>query len=130
MTPIVPPIHKREHGSEVLNLQHCLLYLILHQPGISNNDRKTLQRRLGPEMRDHTFGDATEELVGLWQAQVKKWPDYFDALPTEPVGTSLADRVKTLPLESNGRGNGDVDQITAEALNWILRDFGALPKKK
>jgi hypothetical protein len=129
MTPIVP-VHKGDHGSKVLNLQHGLLYLVLHQPGISDNNRKTLQRRLGPEIRAQTFGDATEELVGLWQAQLKNWPDYFDALPKEPVGASLADRVKTLPIESNGRGNGDVDKITAEALNWILRDFGALPKKK
>jgi hypothetical protein len=32
-----------------------------------------------------------------------------------------------LPISPiTGRGNGDVDEVTAEALNWLLKKFGAL----
>jgi hypothetical protein len=98
------------------------LFLVLHQPGISDNDRKTLQQRLAPELKTQTFGDATAELVGIWQNQFKNWPSYLPALPKW-----LNAKVQNLPISPiTGRGSGDVDKVTAEALNWLLKKLGAL----
>ena len=114
----VKPVHLHERGAEVSNLHKGLLFLIVHQSGISDNDRKTLQQRLAPELREERFGDATAEIVGLWQNLLRSWPN----LPA-----SLRARVSTLPVsDTTRRGNGDVDEITAEGLNWILREYGAL----
>ena len=113
----IQPVHLHDTGAKVSNLQKGLLFLILNQSGISDNDRKTLQRRLAPELREQTFGKATEDLVGIWQGQLKRRRD----LPEE-----LKNKVKTLPIGQNDQGNGDVDKVTAEALNWLLRKLGAL----
>jgi len=34
--------------------------------------------------------------------------------------------VSLLPIGRTGEGTGDVDEVTAEALNWLLRKMGAL----
>jgi hypothetical protein len=118
----IQPVHLHNSGPKVSNLHKGLLFLVLHQPGISDNDRKTLQQRLAPELRTQTFGDATAELVGIWQNQLKNWPDYLPVLPQ-----GLKAKVQNLPMSPNaGRGNGDVDEVTAEALNWLLKKLGAL----
>src|SRR5262249_24337754 len=67
----IRPVHLRDAGSNVSNLHKGLLFLLLHQ-SISDNDRKPLQRRLAPELRGQTFGSVTEELVGLFQNQLKQ----------------------------------------------------------
>lgn len=117
----IQPVHLHDTGPRVSNLHKGLLFMVLHQPGISENDRRTLQRRLAPEIRTETFGEVTADLVGIWQNQFRNWPDYLPALPKR-----LKERVRSLPLSPDGRGNGDVDEITADALNWLLREFGAL----
>jgi hypothetical protein len=84
----------------------------------------TLQQRLAPELRTRTFGSATAELVGIWQNQLKNWPNYFPALPQR-----LKAKLHSITiLPATGRGNGDVDEVTAEALNWLLKKFGALER--
>ena len=114
----IQPVHLQNKGPKVSNLHKGLLFLILHQSGISNNDRKTLQVQLAPELRKQTFGNASAELVGIWQNQLKSWPD-------RPA--KLAAKMANLPISPiTGRGNGDVDEVTAEALNWLLKKFGAL----
>lgn len=119
---VIRPVHLHDVGPKVSNLHKGLLFLVLHQPGISDNDRKTLQERLAPELREQTFGDATAELVGIWQSQLKNWPNYLPALPP-----NLKTKVQNLRVSpTTGRGSGDVDEVTAEALNWLLREFGAL----
>ena len=77
----IQPVHLNNIGPKVSNLHKALLFLVFHQPGISDNDRETLQKRLGPDLRTQTFGNATAELVGIWQYQLKNWPDYLPALP-------------------------------------------------
>lgn len=117
----IKPVHLGNSGSKVSNLHTGLLFLVLHQPGISHNDRKTLQQRLAPDVRTQTFGNATAELVGIWQYQFKNWPDY---LPDQPKW--LKEEVRNLPILGSGTGNGDVDEVTAKALNWLLKKFRAL----
>ena len=122
----IQPVHLHNTGPKVSNLHKGLMFLLIYQPGISNNDRKTLQRRLAPELRTQTFGDATAELVGIWQYQLRNWPNYLPPLPLW-----LKAKVQNLPISPiTGRGNGDVDEVTAEALNWLLKKLGALSRKR
>jgi hypothetical protein len=123
----IRPVHLGDSGPKISNLHKGLLFLLFHQPGISQNNRKSLQQLLAPEVRTQTFGNATAELVGIWQYQLKNWPNYLPALPK-----NLKTKVQNLPGSVSpgsvvaGRGNGDVDAVTAEALNWLLKKFGAL----
>ncbi|WFU44139.1 hypothetical protein QA640_17810 [Bradyrhizobium sp. CB82] len=118
----IKPVHMGDSGPKVANLQNGLLFLLFHEPGISDNNRESLRRLLGPELRTRTYGRATAELVGIYQYQLKNWPDY---LPRAPQW--LKEIVRDMPISTNtGRGNGDVDGGTARALNWLLKKFGAL----
>jgi hypothetical protein len=93
------------------------LFIFFHESGVSHATREALRQRLAPELLRETYGDATEELVGIWQNQLKNWPNYFHPFPRD-----LADKVRTLSIsKATGRGDGDVDEITAEALNWFIR---------
>src|SRR5207245_2325488 len=123
----IQPVHLHNTGPKVSNLHKGLLFLLFHQPGISNKDRETLQKRLAPELGTQTFGDATAELVAIWQYQLKNWPDYLPALP-KPLKTKVQSLPGSVPPGSviTGKGNGDVDEVTAEALNWLLKKIGAL----
>ena len=122
MKPI-QPVHLNDTGPKVANLHKGLLFLLLHQPGISNNNRKTLQGRLAPDLRKQTFGDATAELVAIWQNQFKNWPNYLPPFP-KWLKPKIQNLLTVWPAA--GKGNGDVDAVTAEALNWLLKKFGAL----
>ena len=117
----IRPVHMGDSGPKVSNLHKGLLFLLFHQPGISDDSRKSLQKFLAPEVRTQTFGKATEQLVGIWQYQFKSWPNYLPPLPKW-----LKDGFQYIPNTPMGRGNGDVDEITAKALNWLLKKFGAL----
>jgi hypothetical protein len=97
------------------------LFIFFHESGVSNATRRALRQRLAPDVLTETYGDATTELVGIWQNQLKNWPNYFHPLPRD-----LAERVRiNLSISAaTGRGNGDVDETTAEALNWFIRTLG------
>ena len=109
MRPI-RPVHLDDSGTAVSNLHKGLLFLILNQPGISDNDRSILKQRLAPEIRDETFGKATSDIVSIWQDQLKHRLD---------VPKALRDLLPAPP-------NGDVNKPTANALNWLLAKLGAL----
>ena len=74
MRPITQ-VHLNETGAAVSNLHKGLLFLIMHEPGISNNDRRTLQGELAPDLRTETFGQATLRLVKIWQERLKILPE-------------------------------------------------------
>jgi hypothetical protein len=121
----IRPVHLGDNGPKVSNLHKGLLFLLLHQPGISQNNRKSLQQRLAADIRTATYGKATAELVGIWQYQFKNWPDYMPTIPK-----SLKGDVQSILMSSGtGRGNGDVDQPTATMLNWLLRKLRALDQE-
>jgi len=118
----ITPVHLNNTGPKVSNLHKGLLFLVLHQPGISDNDRTTLAQRLAPEISAEKFGPVTAELVGIWQFQFKNWPNYLPPLTQAPKA-----KVATLVINpATGRGNGDVDAVTAEALSWLLKKLRAL----
>jgi hypothetical protein len=106
-------------GSEVSNLHTALLFLIVHQRNVSDFDREMLREQLAPDLRgEESFGPATAHIVGIWQNLLKQRSD----LPKD-----LAKKVSLIPIGRTGEGTGDVDDVTAEALTWLLREFGALP---
>ena len=107
MRPI-QPVRFDDKGAAVSNLHKGLLFLILNQPGISDEDRAILAKRLAPELRDEMFGPATHDLVYIWQDQMKERAD----VPPE--------------IKRGFVKNGDVDAGTARALNWLLTKLGAL----
>jgi hypothetical protein len=98
LTPI-QPVHRNAQGAAVAALHAGLLFLIRNQPGISDNDRRTLEQGLAFELRDQAYKDWTAQLVSIWQGQLA---DRFQ------VGVS-----------------GDVDQATAYAMNTVLAELGA-----
>ena len=118
----IQPVHLHDKGAKVSNLHKGLLFLLLHQ-SISDNDRETLQQRLAAELRGQTFGSVTEELVGMFQNQLKQRA----ARARSDVPDKLKEKLRNLPVsDRTGRGNGDVDELTAEGLNWLLTKLGAL----
>ena len=107
MRPI-KPAHLHDTGAAVSNLHKGLLFIIMDEPGISDDDRQSLQRQLAPEMQPEKFEMATFRLVKILQEQLNSRPD----IPKE---------------HKPGVQNGDVDEKTADALNFLLRQLGALP---
>lgn len=108
----IQPVHLDDTGDAVSNLHKGLLFLIFQQAGISDNDRSILAQRLAPEVRSHKFGNATLDLVMIWQEQLKKRSN----IPQKVRN----DIIKYVTV------NGDVDEATAKALNWLLTEVGAL----
>ena len=104
----IRPVHLHESGARVANLHQGLRFLIRNHPGISDNDRQSLQSQLAPEMHPEKFGMATFRLVRTLQEQLNSRLD----VPKEHK-----------PVVQNG----DVDEKTADALNFLLRQLGALP---
>src|SRR3712207_8190987 len=99
----IQPVHLRAQGPAVATLHAGLLFLVRNQPGISDNDRRTLEQGLASELRTQTYGEWTAHLVSLWQGQ-------------------LAERFRLVV-------NGDVDQATAHALHKLLGELGAPPNR-
>ena len=106
-----------EKSAEVAKLHKGLRFIIRNQPGISDGDREMFQVRLAPEVSARTFGPVTAEIVGLWQNQLKQ--------RRGEMPEKLGAKVGNLPIMPNGSGTGDVDGVTAEALNWLLGQLGA-----
>jgi len=104
----ISQVHFGGTGAAVSNLHKGLLFIIMHEPGISDNDRQSLQGQLASEMHPEEFGMATLRLVKILQEQLNSRLD----IPKE---------------HKPGVQNGDVDEKTADALNFLLRQLGALP---
>jgi len=104
----ITPVHLGDNGASVSNLHKALLFLIWTE-SIEGTDRQSLKEQLAPEMHPETFGQATFRIVKIFQQNLDSH-----------VGIDFPKDLKA-PLP-----NGDVDEITAKALNWLLRKRGAL----
>jgi hypothetical protein len=113
----IRPIPFGATGAEVANLHNGLLFIFFHESGVSPETRRALRDRLAPDVLDEKYGEATAELVGIWQNQLKNWPNYFHPLPRD-----IAEKVRNTfsPMIGAGRGTGELDEVTAEALNWFI----------
>jgi hypothetical protein len=105
MRPI-EPIDYGAKGEAVSNLHAALLFLI-NDPNIDQQTQRTLVGRLEYEWQTRTYGQVTLDIVRLWQGQLNNRRDVPKDL---------------LPLVERGQ----LDQNTANALNWLLRKLGAL----
>jgi len=110
----IHPIHLNDQGDEVSNLHKGLLFLISHEGGISDNDRRILAQQLAPDLRDEAFGNATLNMVKVFQEQLKSRSNL-------PFSDELKKEIKFMMSV-----NGDIDQPTADALNGLLKLEGAL----
>jgi hypothetical protein len=116
----IVPVHQGESGPKVAALHEGLLYLIRHQRNLVKQTRVALASQL--EHDADSFGTATASIVGIFQYQIRNRKN----LP-KPV----KDRFATIPLlrVDAATGNGDVDDLTAEALNWLVRETRALRRQ-
>jgi hypothetical protein len=105
----VEPIDYGAKGEAVANLHAALLFLI-NDKNIDQQTQRTLVERLEYEWRTRTYGQVTLDIVKLWQGQLNNRGD----VPKE-----------LLPITDKGQ----LDQGTANALNWLLAELGALPKR-
>ena len=119
----IEAVHQDEHGPRVEALHTGLLYLIRNQRGIIKEMRTTLEKMLEPERLSNSYGWATTSIVGHFQYQIKNRGN----LPKD-----VKKKFANIPLSrrDDGTGNGDVDDLTAEALNWLVKETRALKKKR
>src|SRR4051794_10672683 len=116
---LIQSVHFHDNGVKVSRLHEGLLYLIENQGGISDGNRSSLRQQLEPDLASpHTFGEATLRIVKIWQEQLKSRTDI-------PKGEQDNWQKKLV-----SPSNGDVDEFTAKALNWLLRKIGAFRKPK
>ena len=109
-------------GPGVTTLHKGLLYLIRNQGGLVKQTRTALESQLEHDLATNSFGTATAGVVGLFQYQIKNRGN----LPK-----AVKERFRNIPLlrPDASTGNGDVDDLTAEALNWLVRETRATQKK-
>ena len=124
MSAIVP-VHMGESGPKVAILHRGLLYLIRYQGSVTDGMRAAFEMQLAHDRIPNRFGSATASIVGIYQAQLKSRATSQSKNTRNPV----PDEFKDLPMLSRGdaaTGNGDVDALTAKALNWLISQTRAL----
>jgi len=97
MQLIQAPVNPNSSQATIANLQDALLLLL--QRGtyqLGDADRQAFVERLRPEREAQKYADLTRKLVAVFQEQ------------------------------RHLRPTGEVDEATAQAINAILREFGAL----
>ena len=115
----IEAVHQGDSGPRVASLHKSLLYLIRNQGGMVNQTRTALESQLEHDLATNSFGTATAGIVGLFQYQIKN---------RKKLPKDVKDRFANIPLlrTDAGTGTGDVDGLTAEALNWLVRETRAL----
>jgi hypothetical protein len=114
----IESVHLGDSGAKVAALHRGLLYLIRNQRGMVKQTREMFEKQLVHDRTSNSFGTATAGIVGIFQYQVKNRAN----LPAD-VKAKFA-RLPMLRADA-GTGNGDVDDLTAEALNWLVRETRA-----
>ena len=119
----IEAVHQGDRGPRVATLHKGLLYLIRHQFGMEEQTRRAMEAQLKDEVATKSFGAMTAHVVGIFQYQIRNRQD----LPAD-----VKKRFAGVPLsrKDDGTGNGDVDDLTAEALNWLVRETRALRASK
>jgi hypothetical protein len=96
------------------NQPACGFAVSYRSSGKSPNVANVLLQRLAPEVADNTFGEVTRSDVSMYQCQLKNWPNYW---PPKPKN------IATIVQSSPANCPGDVDAVTAQALNWLVETF-------
>jgi len=117
----IEAVHQGESGPNVATLHKGLLYLIRNQNGIIAQTRDALEKMLAQDVATQSFGWATASAVGNFQYQFVNRRDIPKKVKEKyPV---------PLLRKDDGTGNGDVDDPTAGALNWLVRETRGAQKK-
>lgn len=117
----IETVHFGERGAKVTALHKGLLYLIRNQGSVTEGMRAMLEAQLKHDSIPNQFGTATASIVGIYQAQLRSRATSKGKNSRDPI----PDKFKGLPMLSRGdaaTGNGDVDDLTAEALNWLVSE--------
>ena len=116
----IRPVHMGDGGGRVTDLHWGLIYLIRHQSGMENATRVAMERQLAPEVAANHFGRETADIVGIFQGQVVSRVKAKTTTTPDPV----LDKFGGIPMlrPDAAKGNGDVDELTAEALNWLVQE--------
>ena len=112
-------VHLGEGGERVARLHEGLVFLIRNQRGMVDETRRAMEKQLAHDLAAKSYGTATAGLVGIFQYQIRR---RANDLPAD-VRAKFA-QVPLLPGDA-GTGNGDVDDLTAEALNWLVAEARA-----
>src|SRR3954464_10071784 len=117
----IEPVHMGESGPRLAALHKGLLYLIRNQRNMTDGMRAAFEAQLKHDRIPDRFGTATASIVGIFQAQsVSRVRSQTKNTPN-PVPTKFGG----IPMLSRGdaaTGNGDVDDLTAEGLNWLVTE--------
>jgi len=118
----IQAVHFGDSGPKVETLHRNLLYLIRHQGGMIKETRSALEAELADDVATKSYGLGTTSVVGIFQYQIRNRGN----LPLD-----LKKKFANIPLgrKDDGRGNGDVDDLTAEALDWLVKHVRAREKK-
>ena len=109
----IQEVHQDDSGPALATLHKGLLYLIRNQRGMVKQTRGALESQL--EHDANSFGTATASIVGIFQYQIRN---------RKNLSKPVKERFATIPLlrVDAATGNGDVDDLTAQALNWLVRE--------
>ena len=115
----ITAVHLGDSGAKVAKLHHGLMFLLQNQSGISDETRAVMKQRLKSDVDAQRYGQATADTVGIFQFQIKN--------RDKDIPKEVKARFKNIPLlrPDAGTGNGDVDDLTAEALNWLVAEARA-----
>ena len=118
----IEAVHQGESGPRVAALHKGLLYLNRNQKGIIAQMRDKLEQMLADDVATQSFGWATASAVGIFQYQFVNRRDIPKKVKEKyPV---------PLLRRDDGTGNGDVDDATAGALNWLVREARGIASAK
>jgi len=117
----IEPVHMGESGPRLAALHKGLLYLIRNQRNMTDGMRAAFEAQLKHDRIPDRFGTATASIVGIFQAQLVSRVRSQTKNTPNPVPTKFGG----IPMLSRGdaaTGNGDVDDLTAEGLNWLVTE--------
>ncbi len=120
----IVPVRFNASGAKVAALHKGLLYLIRHHGSVTDGMRAMLEAQLKHDRIPNYFGSMTASIVGMYQAQLVSRVKAKTENNPDPV----PDKFKGLPMLSRGdtpTGTGVVDALTAEALNWLVKEARA-----
>ena len=117
----IVPVRRDATGAKVTALHRGLLYLIRYHGSVTDGMREANEKFLAYDRIPNRFGSATAAIVGMYQAQLvsrvkAKTKNNPDAVP---------DKFGGIPMTRGDTGNGAVDELTAEALNWLVKEARA-----
>src|SRR3954469_4757258 len=111
----IKPVRFGESGAKVTALHKDLLYLIHYQGSVTDGMRAANEAYLAHDLIPNRFGSATAGIVGIYQAQLVSRVKAKTKNNPDPV----PDKFGGIPMLRSDTGNGAVDVLTAEALNWL-----------